>query len=644
MHAPFLQPLVKQRHTLLASAFVAALCAAATAQIQGDANCDGRLNDDDLPTLTAIVFGDGASDCGAADVNGDGQVDAADVVALLRVLDPPLGPIITFLGLAGADGRASTPLGTVNSTPVFFRNTGSGFQLVVEGRAGLSGHAPGVITFNSDPTNPSRRPDIQIETSAPLGDGSRAVCDGGIPAINPPDFGPAQVVANALNDLACHFPQAATSPNFSCTQDSFGRAQFMGSQTQTQLCLLVSRTLEFPEGETTVSVRWRDTAGNLGPMQQLKLQVGSGPVPPTFTASPTAAPTRTSTPTVTFTLSPSVTPSSTRTPTRTRTPTAANFTATATATPTRTRTPGTPPSVTATPTRTHTQPPVSVTATPTRTLSPTASPSATRTATQLRTHTPTATATRTPTATTPPSATATRTATRTPTVTRTSTPAFTATSTRTRTRTPTATRTPTLTPVGPSGPIITFFGVTRADDTLVPSTDTTAEGVPIYKRPTGAGFSLVVEGRPGASTSPLGRSAFDASGTSFPDLQIEVSRPLGNGSAAVCDRSGSMPGGVPAVDPPTFDDTPAVIAAANDLSCRFVDGSDQPVARTNDGACVMFPSGDFRFANAASTAQFCGFVTGVMEFPQGDTRVTARLRDQAGNPGVPAQIAIRIGQ
>lgn len=190
--------------------------------------------------------------------------------------------------------------------------------------------------------------------------------------------------------------------------------------------------------------------------------------------------------------------------------------------------------------------------------------------------------------------------------------------------------------------MITFFAITRADDTLVASTDTTPEGLPIYMRPTGAGFSIVIEGGQGPSGSPVGRAAFLGNGTSFADLQVEVSRPLGNGSPAVCDRSGSMAGGVPAIDPPTFDEVPNVIAAVNDLACRFVNGSDVPMARTRDEACIMYPSGDFAFGSAASTAQFCGFVTRFMEFPLGDTLVTARLRDQDGNPGAPAQIVIRV--
>lgn len=612
-----------RHYVVLTSLLVAS--AAAQAQVPGDVNCDGQANGSDLPALLAQLFDDAHSDCDGGDVNGDDQVGAADAVALLQALNPPRGPVITFLGLAGADGRASTPLGEVNGTPVFFRNTGSGFQLVVEGRTGLSGQQPGVMTFNANANDPSRRPDIQIESSTPLGDGGRAVCDGGVPAINPPSFGPFQAVADALNDLACHFPPAVTSPTLSCLQDSFGRPLFIGSGTQMQFCLLVPRTLEVPTGETVLTVRWRDTAGNLGPTQQVILQVGSGPAPPTFTATPTAAPTRTPPPTASATVPASATLSFTRTPTRTRTPLPPTATAVASQSSTVGRSPT--PTVTVTPAGTRT----SATASATRTTATPMPPTSTRTVTRTPTFGVAATATITPTFS------------RTPTVTRTRTPIATTTRTPTRTQTRTVTRTPTSTPIGPSGPVITFFGITRADDTLVLSTEMNTDGVPIYTRPTGAGFSLVVEGESGTSRSPVGRSAFVSDATSLPDLQVEVSRPLGNGSAAVCDRSGTTAGGIPSIDPPSFDETPAVIAAVNDLSCRFVNGGDMPVARTRDEACVLFPSGDFHFVSVDSTVEFCGFVTGVMEFPPSDTLVTVRLRDQDGNPGPPAQIVVRIG-
>lgn len=163
----------------------------------------------------------------------------------------------------------------------------------------------------------------------------------------------------------------------------------------------------------------------------------------------------------------------------------------------------------------------------------------------------------------------------------------------------------------------------------------------IYPRPNGNGFSLVVEGMPGLSGAAVGNSAYQPSLTSLPDLQVEVSNPLGNGSSAVCDSSGPTPGGVPAVDPPNFAPTQVDINAVNDLACRFLDGNGAPMGRNSD-SCVLFPSGDFKFANPMTTTQFCGLIDRALSFPSGDTMVTARLRDVNGNAGPQAQIVIRV--
>jgi hypothetical protein len=193
------------------------------------------------------------------------------------------------------------------------------------------------------------------------------------------------------------------------------------------------------------------------------------------------------------------------------------------------------------------------------------------------------------------------------------------------------------------GPIITFFGLTRADDTPIAPSGTTAQGQPIFSRSLGSSFSIVIEGKPGSNTTEVGTAAYQANLTSFPDLQVEVSRSLGNGSPAVCDNSGASAGGVPAVNPPSFTATPANISAVNDLGCRFENGSGDPVGRPPGEACIMFPSGDFGYMNSKSTIQFCGFIGKVLEFPSGDTVVTARLLDKGGNPGPPAQIVVHIG-
>ncbi|MBI3782163.1 MAG: hypothetical protein HY270_02060 [Deltaproteobacteria bacterium] len=683
--------------------------AAARAQTPGDCNCDSVIDGSDLSCLAEQVFGETIPACANPDANGDQRLTGADIETVVRLIAPPaLGPTLTYFGLANAGGSVILPAGSENGLPVFTRRVGAGFQVVVETRAGANGRLPGLTTYNTDSHDPSKRPDLQVEVSNPLGDGSRDVCLGGVPAVNPPDFGSSQRVADAINDLGCNF---ALSVNGSCVQNEFGQPVFVGNGTQAQFCLLVSRSLLFPEGDTILTVHTRDVAGNLGPAQQLILRVGDN-LPthtpsrtptwtitraPTATRTPTASPPRTSTPTRTytfqtpstptrtpsstptqqFTTTPSVTPSRTPTlrfsltPTRTPSPTQTprfSFTSTATLSPTpspsiintATRTPSrTAPRPTETPTPTLRTPPATATASrsPTRTdtavrtatFTPT-TPGSTVTRSGTATRTPSRTLTFSPTATLRPATftpTQSLTATRTRTATATRTASSTAPPTRTFTMSPTMTPTrvvsPKPTPTGVRGPVISFFGITRADDTLVPASDN-KDGVDVFTRAAGAGFSLIVEGRPGANGVEVGRSSYDESGAGFPDLQIVVSRALGDGSPTVCDRVPPSAGGVPAIDPPSFDAAPSVIAAVNDLACRFVDGSDQPFSRGKADACILFPDGNFSFAGQGSTTQFCGFVDAVLHFPAGDTQVTARLRDTQGNPGPTAQIIIRISQ
>jgi len=241
---------------------------------------------------------------------------------------------------------------------------------------------------------------------------------------------------------------------------------------------------------------------------------------------------------------------------------------------------------------------------------------------------------------------------------RTQTPTAPPTSARSGTPVPTATAalpTPTVTtartaqPASPTpsssstGPVITFFGLARSDDTLLPPDTTTPGGLAVYLRTNGVGFSLVVEGKPGSNRQPVGRSSYQSDLSSLPDLQIEVSRSLGNGSPDVCDNAGPTAGGVPAIDPPRFDSSGEVTDAVNDLACRFVDGSGHPLGRGPSEGCILFSGGDQGFVDSSSTIQFCGAVGRALAFPSGDTTVTARLLDVNGTAGAMAQLVVHVG-
>jgi len=192
-----------------------------------------------------------------------------------------------------------------------------------------------------------------------------------------------------------------------------------------------------------------------------------------------------------------------------------------------------------------------------------------------------------------------------------------------------------------AGPRITYLGIARADDVALAPSGTDAQGRPVFVRPLGQGLSIIVEGRPGDSGAPLGLQGFSDEGA--PDLQIVVSRPLGDGSREVCDADPDDPanqGGIPASRDFTDED------AMNDLGCRVNDGTGQPLARDSSSeACTQTdaPGGfGFGFVDDATTAQFCLPIARAWAFPEGDTVISARLRDTQGNVGFPVEIVVRI--
>jgi hypothetical protein len=212
----------------------------------------------------------------------------------------------------------------------------------------------------------------------------------------------------------------------------------------------------------------------------------------------------------------------------------------------------------------------------------------------------------------------------------------------TRSPAPTHTPTKTPTPVPPLGPPgqITYFGVSAADSFPVASSGTDSEGRDIYERRFGRGFSLVIEAKAVSGAQAPGLSAFNYDPTDptvRPDLQVIVSRPLGDGSPTVCDNGNPTFGGVPAVDPPDFGETQTISDAINDLGCRFDDGTGNPSGRYEPDACTLFSDGTYHFVADDSRVQYCAIIAGPFGFPRGDTIVSAHV---AGGPV--KQIVIRV--
>jgi len=195
---------------------------------------------------------------------------------------------------------------------------------------------------------------------------------------------------------------------------------------------------------------------------------------------------------------------------------------------------------------------------------------------------------------------------------------------------------------------VTFFGLATADNHIRQPIGQTDDGVPIYDWPNDFGFLIVVEGRPGTSNRPLadcgamGQAQCGDIGLPLAAVQVISNRPLGNGSAAVCDV-GPLPdfpiGGVPAVASFTYDNSPSTNNAILDFACRF------DVHKTSDTACTFDALDNYSFVHQfPATKQYCSVpaVGGEIAFKSGMTRLKVRIEDAAGNMGNEAQIAVSV--
>jgi hypothetical protein len=198
----------------------------------------------------------------------------------------PIGPVATFFGAARADGSLAEPESVdKKGIPVYRSEVGSGFMIVVEVKPGEGGYEPGRSVFTHVPDDPKMRPDLEIQTSRDMGNGSREVCDrrrpniGGVPGINPPSFAETQRISDAINDFSCRFETFIESDG-SCTLNKNGDYAFVSKDTTTQFCMIVARAYIFPVGKTLVSVRVRDSEGNPGPVKQMWVKRPATPAKP----------------------------------------------------------------------------------------------------------------------------------------------------------------------------------------------------------------------------------------------------------------------------------------------------------------------------------------------------------------------------
>ncbi len=211
----------------------------------------------------------------------------------------------------------------------------------------------------------------------------------------------------------------------------------------------------------------------------------------------------------------------------------------------------------------------------------------------------------------------------------------------------TPTSTATATP-DRSGPPIVLFALSTADDRLIEATSVEG-GIPVFELPQGRAFHIIAEAALSEHNTPPLRVTFRDGAA--PDFQIQANRPLGDGSTEVCDGLAPTFGGVPAIDPPTFDDpTSMIVDALNDFGCRFQDsdeGGSQAIGRSCTEACLRFKDGTFGCQSGDAVVQFCSLVVSAAEeFPAGDTLLSARVIGNARDLGLVAgsveQIIVRV--
>ena len=151
----------------------------------------------------------------------------------------------------------------------------------------------------------------------------------------------------------------------------------------------------------------------------------------------------------------------------------------------------------------------------------------------------------------------------------------------------------------------------------------------------------MVEAIPGLGGRGIGQSLVPFSPDNRPDLQVQSTRPLGNGSTIVCDKGAASQGGggVPGIDPANFEPTNDLLTEAFvDFACRFA-------TYPSSAPCTFTDASGFAaLIDPAAQIQFCHFMATTESWPLGDSVLTVQLRDIDGNLGPPVQIVVKVGE
>jgi hypothetical protein len=206
---------------------------------------------------------------------------------------------VTFLVITNSDGCVFCCSESCASTPTpvpqfdgqgrrIFETKNGQVIIVVEGKAGVSGFPPGSSLV---PGGPDNRPDIQIQSTLPLGEPDPqvpSVCppgpssvDMGVPGIDPPNFSEDPTVTAAINDFACRFDPFVGLAAPCTILDASRDPKVVNPSASVQFCNFVAANAPLKPGEAILTVKLRDSQKNTGPTAQIVVRVATPtPTPP----------------------------------------------------------------------------------------------------------------------------------------------------------------------------------------------------------------------------------------------------------------------------------------------------------------------------------------------------------------------------
>ncbi len=153
----------------------------------------------------------------------------------------------------------------------------------------------------------------------------------------------------------------------------------------------------------------------------------------------------------------------------------------------------------------------------------------------------------------------------------------------------------------------------------------------------GEAARTVVEYGLGPSGQPINANFCPVDTTARPGLWIETDHGLGpNQTPVPC----STPGGVPAVNPPSFDPDQTITDSLRAYAHRFTRYlTTAPCTVINNDSSspkLVYPT------PSAVYEQYCSDGSSAVAFPLGTSVLSAQLQDGSGNLGPTAQVVVRV--